>query len=77
MDELNEENLIYKTYKTIDEQIRYLKENKRIIVLENQKYILENRNYISIINPYKEFFATGHIIIEKKWCKSQTSPIWP
>lgn len=43
MDELNEENLTYKTYKTIDEQIRYLKENKRIIVLENQKYILENR----------------------------------
>lgn len=35
MDELNEENLTYKTYKTIDEQIRYLKENKRIIVLEN------------------------------------------
>lgn len=57
MDELNEENLTYKTYKTIDEQIRYLKENKRIIVLENQKYILENRNYISIINPYKEFFC--------------------
>ena len=27
MDELNEENLTYKTYKTIDEQIRYLKEN--------------------------------------------------
>lgn len=71
MDELNEENLTYKTYKTIDEQIRYLKENKRIIVLENQKYILENRNYISIINPYKEFFATGHIIIEKNGVKAK------
>lgn len=76
MDEFNDENLAYKTYKTIDEQIKYLKENKKIIVLENQKYILESRNYISIINPYKEFFATGHITVEKKRYKSQTSSVW-
>ena len=71
MHALNEENLTYKTYKTIDEQIKYLKENKRIIVLESQKYILENRNYVSIINPYKEFFATGHIIVEKNGVKAK------
>ena len=33
MDEFNDENLAYKTYKTIDEQTKYLKENKKIIVL--------------------------------------------
>lgn len=71
MDEFNDENLAYKTYKTIDEQIKYLKENKKIIVLENQKYILESRNYISIINPYKEFFATGHIAVEKNGIKAK------
>ena len=60
-----------KTYKTIDEQIEYLKENKKIIVLESQKYILKNRNYISIINPYKEFFAKGHIIVEKNGVKEK------
>lgn len=52
-----------KTYKTIDEQIEYLKNNKNIIIPASKKYILENRNYISIINPYKEFFATGHITV--------------
>lgn len=75
MHALNEENLTYKTYKTIDEQIKYLKENKRIIVLESQKYILENRNYVSIINPYKEFLQLV-ILLLKKWCKSKISPVW-
>lgn len=49
----------YKTYKTVDEQIEYLKANKKIFVSEKHKDFLYERNYISIINPYKEFFAVG------------------
>lgn len=62
----NNDKIKYKVYKTIDEQIEYLKNNKKVNIDECQKYILEERNYISIINPYKEFFATGHIIKEIK-----------
>ena len=54
----------YKTYKTVDEQIEYLKENKKIIVDEEDKPWLDDVNYISFINPYKEFFASGHILID-------------
>lgn len=49
----------YKTYKTIDEQIKYLEENKKIIVDDEDRHYLEERNYISLINPYKVFFASG------------------
>ena len=49
----------YKTYKTIDEQIDYLKENKKIIVDTEDKHWLKDVNYISLINPYKEIFANG------------------
>ena len=59
MDKCNEE--LCKTYKDIDDQIEYLKNSKKIIVLENERYVLEDRNYISVINPYKEFFANNHI----------------
>ncbi|MCR0206614.1 Abi family protein [[Clostridium] innocuum] len=48
-----------KTYKTIDEQIEYLKDSKKIIVKAKHKKILEDRNYSSLINPYKEFFSFG------------------
>lgn len=60
MDEFNEE--VCKLYKNIDEQIEYLKMFKKIIINENERYILEDRNYISVINPYKEFFATNQIV---------------
>lgn len=49
----------YKTYKTVDKQIEYLKENKNIIVDEEDRHYLEDRNYISLVNPYKIFFASG------------------
>lgn len=49
----------YKTYKTVDEQIQYLKDNKKIIVDDEDRHYLEERNYISLINPYKVFFASG------------------
>lgn len=53
MDEFNKE--VCKLYKNIDEQIEYLKMFKKIIINENERSILEDRNYISVINPYKEF----------------------
>lgn len=46
-----------KIYRSVDEQITYLKENKKIIVKDEQRYIFRERNYSSLINPYKEFFA--------------------
>lgn len=49
----------YKTYKTVDEQIQHLKDNKKIIVDDEDRHYLEERNYISLINPYKVFFASG------------------
>lgn len=49
----------YKKYKTIDEQIEYLKENKKIIVDDEDRHWFEDVNYISLINPYKEIFANG------------------
>lgn len=48
-----------KLFKTIDEQIEYLKDNKKIIVKEEQKCVFEERSYSSLINPYKEFFSYG------------------
>lgn len=45
-----------KCYKSIDEQIKYLETNKKIIVSQDERYIFEERNYSSLINPYKEFF---------------------
>lgn len=48
-----------KLYKTVDEQIVYLKENKKIMVKDEHRKIFEERNYASLINPYKEFFSYG------------------
>ena len=48
-----------KTYKSVDEQIEYLKDNKKIIVKNEHKQIFEERSYSSLINPYKEFFSNG------------------
>lgn len=55
----NQVNITYKTYKTVDEQVEYLKTKKKIVVENEQKCALYERNYSSIINPYKEFFAKG------------------
>lgn len=49
----------YKDYKNIDEQIEYLKENKKIRVAPEEKKYFEQRNYIELINPYKELFCYG------------------
>lgn len=48
-----------KSYKTIDEMIEYLYESKKIVVDDEDRYYFSERNYVSIINPYKLFFATG------------------
>ncbi len=48
-----------KEYKTVDEMIDYLRENKRIIVSDEYRKVFEERSYISLINPYKEFFSYG------------------
>lgn len=48
-----------KIYKTVDEQIEYLRKNKKIIVRDEYKYIFNKRSYSSLINPYKEFFSFG------------------
>ena len=51
----------YKPAKTLDEQIKYLKENKRvcfnIIDEKHAKDILFKYNYINIITPFKHHFA--------------------
>lgn len=52
-------NVEHKSYKNIDEQITYLYESKKIIVAEEDKHWLIDVNYITLINPYKEIFATG------------------
>ena len=49
----------YKRYKTVEEQIAYLKETKKIIVDDEDRHWFDDVNYISLINPYKEIFANG------------------
>lgn len=57
----------YKPAKTLDEQIKYLKENKRvcfnIIDEKHAKDILFKYNYINIITPFKHHFA---IVLNRK-----------
>lgn len=52
---MNEKREI-KTYKSIDEMVEYLYKSKRIIVDDEDKHYFSERNYISMINPYKQFF---------------------
>lgn len=51
----------YKPAKTLDEQIKYLKENKKVcfnIITEKQaKDILFRYNYVNVITPFKHHFA--------------------
>ncbi|MEG0958085.1 MAG: Abi family protein [Erysipelotrichaceae bacterium] len=63
-EEINDELLVksstkYKTYKTVDEQIKYLKSHKKILISDEQANAFRERGYSSIINPYKEFFSYG------------------
>ncbi|MDD3049122.1 MAG: Abi family protein [Bacilli bacterium] len=55
----NSNNIEYKVYKTVNEQVEYFKKNKKIIVKDECRAFLFERNYTSVINPYKEFFAVG------------------
>ncbi len=48
-----------KKFKTYDEQIDYLMENKNIKYSEEIKEVLKERQYTSIINPYKTLFSKG------------------
>lgn len=56
--QMNEE-MNSKIYKSIDEMVEYLYKSKKIIVDNEDKHYFSERNYISIINPYKQFFSTG------------------
>lgn len=49
----------HKEYKNIDEQIRYLYDSKKIVVDKEDVHWFVDVNYITLINPYKEIFATG------------------
>lgn len=48
-----------KQYRNIDEQIEYLRQSKKIIIEESDRKYFEQRNYIELINPYKEFICFG------------------
>lgn len=48
-----------KCYKTIDEQIDYLVENKKIKRDTIDKKLLLNKSYLSAINPYTELICIG------------------
>lgn len=52
---MNEKREI-KTYGSIDEMVEYLYKSKKIIVDDEDKHYFSERNYISMINPYKQFF---------------------
>jgi hypothetical protein len=39
--------------------VEYLYKSKKIIVDDEDKHYFSERNYISLINPYKQFFSTG------------------
>ena len=52
---MNEKREI-KTYKSIDEMVEYLYKSKKIIVDDEDKHYFSERNYISMISPYKQFF---------------------
>ena len=49
----------YKEYKTTDELVKYLKDEKKFIIDEEDICFLEEISYTSLVNPYKRFFATG------------------
>ena len=53
--------ITYKSAKKLEEQIEYLKNNKRVcfnvIDEKNAKDILFKYNYINVISPYKHYFA--------------------
>lgn len=48
-----------KEFKKVEDQIEYLNTNKKIIICDAYKDVLLERNYISLINPYKKYFAEG------------------
>ena len=52
-------NHYMKKYLTHKEMIEFLKENKKIIVSDEYSEIYSERNYVSIINPYKTVFSYG------------------
>lgn len=49
----------YQEYKDINEQVLYLHKSKKIIVDTEDRHYLEERNYVSLVKPYKAFFSTG------------------
>ena len=52
-------NSARKHFLSHEEMIEYLKDNKKIIVSEKYKDIFSERNYVSIINPFKTLFSYG------------------
>ena len=67
---MSETGTNYKTYKTIDEQIEYLKESKKIIVDDEDRHYFEERNYISLINQRGEIIKESWFIKKKQILKN-------
>lgn len=55
----NENTKEFKIFRTIEEQIRYIQEYKSIFTSQEDYNLFLERNYASIINPYKELFSSG------------------
>lgn len=49
----------YKKYRDVEDQIKYLEIHKKIIVEDDNKKLFLERNYIELINPYKELIYQG------------------
>lgn len=48
-----------KEYKSLDELCIYLRDHKNIVDIYSKRTLIEKRNYVSTINPFKKIFATG------------------
>lgn len=71
----------HQEYKNIDEQIQYLYDSKKIIVDAEDRHYLEERNYISLVKPYKAVFSTGRnnegkFVIRHYYEKQCEVPLW-
>lgn len=59
----------HQIYRNINEQIQYLYDSKKIIVDVEDRHYLEERNYISLVKPYKAFFQQVEITKESLFIK--------
>lgn len=50
---------VYKKFRLVNEQIDYLRKYKKISVTHDDEPYFTERNYIELINPYKELICSG------------------